>query len=155
RALLEGQKKLLACMERKRQAIGRADIGAITEICTEENALAQRIGELEKHRLRLVGAMTEAIDPAAARPATLGQIVEVLEEESGRRLLAIGAELREAVGAVRKQSTILRSAADALARHMSGIAQTVHSALSRAGVYGRGGTVAMGAQLEFSVDLKS
>ena len=155
RALLEGQKKLLGCMERKREAIRRADLGLVTEICIQENTLTQRMSELEKHRLWLVGALTEQIDPSAERPATLGMIAEMLEEEPCRRLLAIGAELRDAVREVRRQSTVLRSTAEALARHMSGIAQTVHSALSRAGVYGRAGKVALGAQLEFSVDLKS
>ena len=155
RALLEGQKKLLACMERKREAIRRADIGVVTETCVQEHTLIQRMSELEKHRLRLVGALTERIDPGAERPATLGMIAEMLDEEPGQHLLAVGAELLDAVREVRRQSTVLRSAAEALSRHMSGIAQTVHSALSRAGVYGRAGKVALGAQMEFSVDLKS
>lgn len=155
RALLEGQKKLLACMERKREAIRRADIGTVTETCQQEHTLTQRMSELEKHRLWLVGALTEQIDPKAERPATLAAIADPLEEEPQQRLLAIGAELKDSVREVRRQSTVLRSAAEALARHMSGIAQTVHSALSRAGVYGRAGKVALGAQMEFSVDLKS
>lgn len=155
RALLEGQKRLLRKMERKREAIRRADIGAITELCTEENALAQRIGDLEKHRLRVVGAITEILEPDAAAPLNLASIAEGLNEEAGTRLLAIGAELKEAVRTVRRESSVLRSAAEALAGHMAGIAQTVHAAINRAGVYGRAGTVALGAQTEFAIDLKS
>ena len=38
---------------------------------------------------------------------------------------------------------------------MSGIVQTVHSALSRARVYSRRGQINLGVQLESSLDLKS
>ena len=57
--------------------------------------------------------------------------------------------------AARRGSSVVRMASEALNRHMIGVLQTVRSALSGAGVYERKGQVALGAQLDFSVDVKS
>ena len=64
-------------------------------------------------------------------------------------------ELNKMVIDIRKSSSVVRLAMEKLNQHMIGIKQIVYSTLSRAGVYGSRGQVALGTQLEFNVDIKS
>jgi hypothetical protein len=153
RSQLDGHKQLLACIERGREAVREADMEAIKRICTEENAIAQQLAELEKGRLVVVGRMTEAIHPQAAAPLSVSQITEVIDEPAGRRLSAVAGQLRATVEDVRKASAVVRGAAEALGRHMAGLMQTVHSALTRAQVYSHRGRLATGAQSQFCIDV--
>jgi hypothetical protein len=154
-AQVERHRRLLACIERKRQAIRTADIDGITNLCRTEQAIAHRLGDLEKQRLGLVGRLTEAIAPRAARPLSLREIAALADPERRRRLEALAETLRDAIGKVRRESSIVTAAADVLSRHMTGIMQTVNAALSRVGVYERRGRIALGAQMDFCVDVKS
>jgi len=155
RAQLEGHKRMLTCIERKRDAIRTADIELVTTICGEENTLIQKMGELEKRRIELIGRLTSHFMPRASAPMTVTQVAEAVGEPFAARLQAHAAQLKEMIGRVRRESSIVRQAADALNRHLGGIVQTVHSALSRARVYGQRGRIVLGAQLESSVDLQS
>ncbi len=150
---LEGHKQMLACMERNREAVRHADMDAIKSVCQEQNTLAQQLAELEKSRLIVVGRLTESLHPQAAAPLSLVQIAEAAGEPAGDRLTALAGQLRATVQEVRRASTVVRTAADALARHMSGLMQTVHSVLTRARVYSRRGRLATGAQARFSIDV--
>ena len=82
-------------------------------------------------------------------------IAESVDEPDRTRLLALGEQLRSTMGQVRRASSVVRAAAEALDRHMAGIVHTVQSALSRARVYGSRGRLAAGAQMHFSVDLET
>ncbi len=155
RQLLNGQRSLHTQLERKQQALRKADIQAVAAICQQEQALIRRIGQLESQRQELNSRMTQMVDPAAKQPWTVNDLAQLLDESDQKRLLVLAAELREALNTNRTQSSILHKAAEALARHMSGIAQTVHMAMSRARVYGAKGTIASGAQLDFTVDLQT
>lgn len=154
-AQIEEHQRLRGCIDRKREAIRTADINAVSEICGEENAVIQRVAELERRRLELVGRMTQSLDAKASAPMTLSQLAVALGDGQGSRLAAYADQLRSLIADVKRQSSIVRNAAEALSRHMSGIVQTVHSALSRARVYSRRGQINLGVQLESSLDLKS
>jgi hypothetical protein len=157
RAQLDGYKQLLRCMEAKRAAIRNADLNAITEACRNENATVQRVAEIEKHRLNVIGRLTELLRPTAQTPLCVTEIVECsnLGEVQSKTIMALAAQLRDIVDETKRQSSILRNAAEALSRHMSGIVQSVHSALSRAHVYGQRGRIAPAAHFHSVVDLKS
>ena len=155
RRQLEAHRQLLDCIERNREAIRRADMQQIRSICDQENTVAQHLAELEKVRLVLVGRVTEHLEPDAGQPVSMSRIAEALDEPAAGRFAALAAQLRAMVEEVRKASAIVRTATDALARHMSGLLQTVHSALGRAKVYGRRGMLVTGEQNQFCVDIKS
>jgi hypothetical protein len=155
RAQLADHRRLLDCLDRKREAIRTAQIGRVSDIVEEERRVAVRIAEADRHRGELVRRIAQALMPAAQQPPALAELAHLVEEPIRTRLLASAAELRDAAEEVRSRSSIIRAAAEALSRHMSGVMQSVQSALSRAGVYGRRGEMALGAQLEFSVDVKS
>ncbi|MHC4968830.1 MAG: flagellar export chaperone FlgN [Planctomycetota bacterium] len=153
RGQLDDHKRMLDCIERNREAVRNADMEAIKLVCQDQNSLAQHLAELEKVRLTTVGRLTESLQPQAATPLSVSQIAEAVGEPAGPRLTALADQLRATVQEVRRASTVVRTAADALARHMSGLMQTVHSALTRARVYSRRGRLATGAQSRFSIDV--
>ncbi|MHC4320223.1 MAG: flagellar export chaperone FlgN [Planctomycetota bacterium] len=134
RGQLDDHKRMLDCIERNREAVRNADMEAIKLVCQDQNSLAQHLAELEKVRLTAVGRLTESLQPQAATPLSVSQIAEAVGEPAGPRLTALADQLRATVQEVRRASTVVRTAADALARHMSGLMQTVHSALTRARV---------------------
>lgn len=152
---IELHRKLESCIEHKKEAIRTAHIDSIRMICEEENVHVQKIGDLEKDRLVLVGTLTEAIRPDATEPLTAHEIAEATNEEQGARLIELRRVLRDLVNQVQRGSSVVRIASEKLNRHMIGILQTVRTALSGAGVYERKGQVSLGAQLEFSVDVRS
>ncbi len=153
RAQLEGHIRLLSCIERNREAIRIADMEAITTICQQENEIAQRLSELEKARLELVGQLTEVLQPDAKAPLTVSQIVQAIDEPARASLCAAADELRGKMAEVRKASSIVHAAAESLSRHMAGLMQTVQAAISRAEVYGSGGRIAGPTHYQFAVDL--
>lgn len=155
RRQIEAHRKLLGCIQRNREAVRLADMHRIRSNCEEQNAIAQQLAELEKTRLVLVGRLTERLEPDARRPVTLNRIAAALEEPAGGRFQALATQLKTAVDEVRKASAVVRAATDALARHMSGLMQTVQSALGRAKVYGRGGRIETGEQSQFCLDIRS
>ena len=69
--------------------------------------------------------------------------------------MALARRLRTVATEARHQSAALRQAMEALVGHVDGVLQRVHAALSAAGVYGQRGRIAVGTQLNFTVDLRS
>ncbi|MCZ6836416.1 MAG: flagellar export chaperone FlgN [Planctomycetota bacterium] len=149
------QLRMEVCIKSKRQAISESRIDSVAGICEEENDLLQQLGDLEKARLVMVGSLTQAIEPDAQEPLSIKSLAGYLNESQARELLDMREILLEQVKKVRQESSVVRDAMESLNHHMIGILQTVRSALSGAGVYEQKGRVAMGAQLEFSVDVRS
>ena len=152
---LEMHRRLLECISRKKVAIAAAQIAEVTRICGEENAIVQQLAESEKHRLALVGKLTQVIDCKSEKPLTVMAIAAEAREPQRSRVVALAGQLRDSLERVQRESSIVRTAADALSRHMSGIMQTVHAALSRARVYGQRGRIAIGVQMPSVLDIKS
>ena len=86
---------------------------------------------------------------------SLTRIAAELDEPASGRFKALTEQLKRAIDDVGKASAVVRMAADTLARHMSGLMQTVQSALGRATVYGRRGQIETGQQNQFCVDIRS
>ncbi len=154
-AQIDGYQRLLASIRQKKQAIRDADIDSITMLCQQENAIAQKLSEAEKQRLALVGRITELLEPNAAKPLALREIAEAVGEPRQKELQDLAEAIREAIGNVRRESSIVTAAAKSLSRHMTGVMQSVNSALSRVGLYERRGRISVGAQMDFCIDVKS
>lgn len=147
--------RILEGLARKKLALREMDVETIQSICESEQVDALSITELERGRLETVRGIAAAIQPGATQLPSLNELAAWLDEEDRARLLAVGSQLRAAIEDIRRQSSVIRLAAETLGRHMSGIVQSVHAALSRARVYGRRGRIAVGTQVQFAVDLKS
>lgn len=156
RAQIDGYQKLLACMSQKRQAIRSARLESIRDVSTLESALMQRLLDLEKRRADLTHHLGGLLSPNEKRPVTISEITadSRIPEQQRDRIAVFAAQLRELLSQVKRESSIVRTAAEMLARHMSGIVQSVHAALSRTRVYSaRGGLQSVGALSV--IDLKS
>ena len=147
--------RLAQLIEAKREAVRRADINAITDLCQRENTIAQHVTELEKSRLTLAARLTQELAPASKQPLSMSQLAELLDEPQRTRFLGLSQDLRATIEEVRSSSRIVRVASDALARHMGGLLQVFQSSLSRARVYSDRGQLTIGAQYQFCLDLKS
>jgi hypothetical protein len=154
-ALAESHRELLGLIREKREAIRTADIARITATCEAEQRVARRIGDIEKQRLALIGELAPALGETVAPTLALREIAARVEEPLRGRLHEESEALRRDVEAVRRESSIVTAAADGLNRHLAGIMQKVHGALSRVGVYERRGRIAVGSQMDFCVDVKS
>lgn len=143
---------LLADLEAKREAIRMADLQTINEISRREEAILRRMKERHAQRSQL-GQRIAGL--AKVDKAPLSVMVALAPEDRAERLRELRDELEGAAKEIRRRSTIVRSAAEALSKHMAGVLQTVTGALSRAGVYGRRGTLQLGQATASNLDLRS
>jgi hypothetical protein len=155
RAQLQTHQRLLSCVERKRQAVRQADIGAIGMLAKQEAPLLSGIQDLERQRLQLAQQLTAALRPGQTVPLKAAEIAQSVGDSLGAPLLVVASELKQVIAQVQRETGIVRSAIDTLSKHMAGVVHTVSSALSRTQVYSRGGRMISGEQVQFAIDIKS
>jgi hypothetical protein len=143
---------LLADLEAKREAIRLANVARINEITRREEQILRRMAERAAQRKQL-GERVAKLAKVEAAPMSV--LIALANDARAMRLRELKGELETAGREIRRRSTIVRSAAEALSRHMAGVLQTVTGALSRAGVYGRRGTLQLGQASASSVDVRS
>jgi hypothetical protein len=147
--------ELLALLERKRQAIARADADAIHECCRLECRTIDDIRSIEAKRQLIVRDLALAI--GANDPGALGveQIAAHASPEQAERLLAVSTPVKSKIERLRQRSAVLKQAAEALSRHMSGVMQSVHAAMAQTRVYGRQGRLSPAGGVPSMLDLTS
>ncbi|MHC4991077.1 MAG: flagellar protein FlgN [Planctomycetota bacterium] len=150
---LDDHRSLLETLDRQREAIRVADASALGECAEKEQQILQLLRARERHRSRLVEQLRNELGGEA--PATISSLADHAEEPLRTRLLSVAAELREAVARARRESSIVRAAAEALTRHLGGLLQSMQAAVGSAGVYGRRGRIDTASPLACSVDLRS
>ncbi len=120
--------------------------------------MLQRLADLEQRRQQLLAGLSASMtggDAPGGQAVTVTDLAAIAPEPERRQLLDTASALRETMQSIRRESSIVRTATEALGQHLNGLMMTMHSALSRAGVYGRRGDLCAGAQLQSNVDLKS
>ncbi|NCF39120.1 MAG: hypothetical protein GWP75_03270 [Planctomycetia bacterium] len=148
---IEGYRRFLETIGRKRDAIKNAQLDRVPEIAAIEEQIVDRLERLDRRRTTEARRLAEAvgIDPAATR----AEVVAAIEETDGSKLAVLATQLRELVERAKREHSVVRAAADSLARHMAGIVQSVTGALSGTGVYGRQGRLRDGSSLATGLDL--
>ena len=146
---------LRECLERKREGLRTARIDEIHACCDAERQLIGRIQELERKRAAQAAAVSKSVAPAAEGALSATELARRLDEQRGRALLDLAGQLKAMMKDAAAVSRVVSGAAETLGKHLGGIVQTVQGALSRVGVYGKGGRIAVGTQTEHSVDLRS
>ncbi len=134
---------LLSLLKAKRVALRESDSDRVSAYCEKENLCVQKISELEKQRLELIGQLTEQLEPNADQPLRLVQLAEHLPEPRRGRLLVLKQQLTQHMENIRNETAVIRRATESLAKHMQGLVQTVAGAM--AGVYGQRGAPVAGA----------
>ena len=145
--------QLLALIRSRRDAIRAADFQRFSQLSDGESRLLAMIAELD--RARTDEARSVATRLALPADASLSDIGARLGDVDRARLDVVRSELRPLSEEVRRESGIVRQAAERLSAHMAGILQSVHSALAHANVYSRGGRIAVGANVISSLDIRS
>ncbi len=147
----EGYRRLLTSIDRQRDAIRRADLEAVPTIAEVQQKIVDRLRILDERRE--VAGRDLATELGLNPESTLKQLVESLPRDRGDRLLVRAAELRELVEKARHEQSVVKTAGDALARHMAGLVQSVAGTLSGTGVYGRRGMLRDGAPVVAGIDV--
>ena len=157
RAQLEGWRRALLATDRQREALRKADGVALEQVGLEQQQIAKTLATLDQQRERLAVAMQKHIAPKVTNLLPLTNLLAAAsaDVEQRERLMSIAADLRNTIETAKHRSSIVRNAAETLNKHIAGIQQTVHSALSRARVYGRRGKLALGSAMPAAVDIKS
>jgi hypothetical protein len=135
----DAHRALLKLIERKQQALREAKAGDLRDCCRLENEQVQRIATLEKQRQTLVAELTLLVDPAATAPMPLREVAEHLPAALAAGLLHRREELRGLIEQVQRAGGVARRATESLLRHMQGLMQTIGTAMTGVGTYGRGG----------------
>jgi hypothetical protein len=145
--------ELLELVRARREAVRVADLARFTRLADGESRILARLHELD--RVRVAEARALAGRLGLAPDATLADIAARLPEPLRARVDLARSQLKETLETARRESSVLRQAAERLSAHMAGILQTVHSALAHANVYSRGGRIAVGANVMSSLDIRS
>ncbi|MHC4247068.1 MAG: flagellar protein FlgN, partial [Planctomycetota bacterium] len=125
---IEGYRRFLETIGRKRDAIKNAQLDRVPEIAAIEEQIVHRLERLDRRRTTEARRLAEAVgvDP----DATISEVVAAIEETDGSKLAVLATQLRELVERAKREHSVVRAAADSLARHMAGIVQSVTGALS-------------------------
>lgn len=146
-------RQLLAASRDRRAALRTADFAGFSKIDASEKRIIAEIAELDHERLGEARAIAAKLGLPA--DASLAEIGEKLPPDVGGRLIALREELRGLVIDVRRESSVVRQAAERLSAHIAGIVQTVHAAIAQANVYSSGGRIATGGGVISSLDIRS
>ncbi|MCP3904810.1 MAG: hypothetical protein GY715_14375 [Planctomycetes bacterium] len=152
-AQTQHHRDLRECIAHQREAIRTAAIDDLTHACRRTQKVTGTMSDLERGRLELITVVTRKIDPQRVEPMKLAEIAAVADEGARTALLEAADALREEIAVVRSESSVVSASASALGRHMAGIRETIHGALSRVGVYERRGRIAVGSQMDCCIDL--
>lgn len=146
--------QLLEHSKARRAALRAGDFAGFSKIDEPERRIVAQIEELDQ--LRLGEAKALATRLGLAPDASLVEIGERLPRDVGARVLALREELRALVLEVRRESSVVRQAAERLSAHIAGIVQSVHSVLAHANIYSSGGQIAtVGGGAISSLDIRS
>lgn len=154
-ALISQYRRLRAAGEARRDAMRRANLKHLAACVEAENRAVQEIAEIEKRRVRVVGAIAERLEAPDRTQTRVTWIAERLGGEIGRSLLERAQTLRELMNQVIRHNEVTRKAAEHLARHMEGLWRQASSVLNHAQTYGRAGVVSPGPSVVSALDLKS
>jgi len=150
----EGYDQLLEALQRKREMIRCARLERVGEIAQIELTMLERLHELDVRREAAIEAVCSGLG-IQGEEATVSRIAGALDEEPAARLVALAEELRTSIERARKESSLIKTAGEALARHMAGVMQSVRGVLASAGIYGNQGRITTGIEQVSALDVSS
>lgn len=148
RELEREHETLLTLSAEHREAITRADAGALRRCVAAQRQATARIQELDRRRRGIAAGILPGPEQKVAA------VADALGEPWGRRVLDAGRSLRAAVERVNAENRVLAAAASSLLGHMNGLIAQVGRSLSHTGTYTRRGSVEAGAQVVSGMDVK-
>ena len=137
------------------EAIRCADARRLAACVRQENGLVQRVAELEKRRISVVGRIAEQLGSPRERETTMGWIASRVEGARSASLKTLADRLRALMTEVMKLNAVAKGAAERLAKHMEGLMHEIARGLNHAQVYSSRGRVDAAARVVSGIDLKS
>lgn len=150
------QRAMLACCERQRVAMRKADLAAVKSANEEHAKLLRETTQVDATRALLIKEFSPgnaSTNPRGA--ASLRDLAQRLSGEPRERLLAAAERVRDLMLQAQKARVALRVSAATLADHMEGLARSVARKLSHAGTYSGRGVVEARQLVVSGLDLKS
>jgi hypothetical protein len=136
-------------------AIRGCDGARLTMIVRRENELVQRVAEIEKRRVGVVGTLADRLGLTDRSGTRIGQIADRLEDPWRERVRGLADRLRGLLTRVRRDNEVSGRAAASLSEHMGGLVRALAREMNHAKTYGRRGFVEAGPAVTSSVDVKS
>ena len=147
-------RKVEELVDSQREALRVADVSALSSASNAERELLDAIGRLDTRRVELVDAIAGELGMKQAAKPTLSDLLEH-SGTSRSRLVKVADELRRLIAKTRSASGVVRTAAEALARHMQGIVQSVEVGIGRTGIYERSGRLVSALPRHTSINIRS
>jgi len=122
---LEIHEYLIESAPHKREALQKADLQWLTQLCQLENEKVQALSELEKKRLEIAARLTLLVKPGSPEPMRMREIAQCLSGPAREKLLLLRDELIKRMQQVKQQTTVARRASDALMKHVQGVVQNI------------------------------
>lgn len=138
-----------------RDAIRRADPVAIGECVEKQNLRVQRIADLEKRRLTVVGELAARLGCETKNQTPVGRLAQLLPPAAAERVTTIAQSLREVMEGVSRLNESTRRAAEALSAHMEGLMRVVAARLSHAQTYSSRGVVTAATRVVTALDSRA
>ena len=154
RMQVEGYGRLCSALERKRQAIALAQLDRVPEIAEVEHEIINRLSDLDARREAEITKVCVALN-LQRDGVLMSTIISAIDKEDGDRLETLVTTLREAIEKARTQSSVIRTAGEALSRHMAGVVQSVRGVLAGARIYGSQGQITTGVATAGGLDMSS
>ena len=142
RELIAHHEAMLEAVRDHRRALAQADREAIGQAVRRQSDLIGKIRAIDDLRRGHFG-----------QTMTVHEVAGLLPEAARRRVLDLGARLRELIETVREEQAVVAVASRSLLAHMEGLLRQVAAKLNHSGTYGRLGRVEAGAQIVTGIDL--
>lgn len=139
----------------RREAMRRADAAALAACIAEENQVVQRVADLEKRRVAVVGHLAQRLGLPDKTQARATDVAKGLGGPAGERLKARADAVRAGVIALTRTNNALKLAAQHLAAHMDGLWRQASAVLNHAQTYGRRGVIGAGPSVVSALDVRS
>ena len=141
--------------EMRLESIRAADARRLAACVRQENELVQRVAEIEKRRLSVVGGIAGELGSPKKHETTIGWIAGRVDGAKSSALSSLADRLKRVMGEVTKLNAVAKGAAETLAKHMEGLMHELARGLNHAQVYSRNGRVGATARVVSGLDIKS
>lgn len=136
-------------------AIRGSDGVGLARVVRCESELVQRVAEIEKRRISVVGALADRLGLAGKSGTRVGDIASRMDDPWRERLTGLADRLRSLLARTRRDNEVSGRAASSLAEHMGGLVRALAREMNHAQTYGRRGFVEAGPTVVSSMDVRS
>ena len=155
RELIAEYERLNELAEKRQDAMRHADTRTLGETIGAENVSVQRVAELERKRLPVVGELARKLQAPPKTEVTVTWLAQRLSGAAGERLAGLASRLRGLIQTLLRQNEASKRTAETLASHMDGLLKQVAASLNHARTYSASGLVTAGPRVVSAIDVKS